>query len=156
MSRLDSSATPKSIHELINMLVQYEAMTHKSAPAVLIGEASTSKAKSKRVGRWKRKEGKEKVVTATPSAPSVPVAPVGKDKEKGKNNGLQQSRAHDVYIHCREKRGIGRGSAHNSSPTQVLERDRRLRKDEMVLRLGDGKAVAAEAIGSVNLAISDH
>ncbi|KAL0439930.1 UNVERIFIED_CONTAM: hypothetical protein Slati_2476000 [Sesamum latifolium] len=30
----------KSIHELINMLVQYEAMTHKSEPAVLIGEAS--------------------------------------------------------------------------------------------------------------------
>ncbi|KAL0285975.1 UNVERIFIED_CONTAM: hypothetical protein Sradi_7159200 [Sesamum radiatum] len=37
----------KSIHELINMLVQYEAMTHKSKPAVLVGEASTSKAKGK-------------------------------------------------------------------------------------------------------------
>ncbi|KAL0367508.1 UNVERIFIED_CONTAM: hypothetical protein Sradi_3640900 [Sesamum radiatum] len=29
----------KSIHELINMLVQYEAMTHKFEPAVLVGEA---------------------------------------------------------------------------------------------------------------------
>ncbi|KAL0442230.1 UNVERIFIED_CONTAM: hypothetical protein Sradi_0161900 [Sesamum radiatum] len=38
----------KSIHELINMLVQYEATTYKSAPAVLVGEASTSKAKGKR------------------------------------------------------------------------------------------------------------
>ncbi|KAL0445341.1 UNVERIFIED_CONTAM: hypothetical protein Slati_2256800 [Sesamum latifolium] len=37
----------KSIHELINMLVQYEAMTHKSESAVLVGEASTSKAKGK-------------------------------------------------------------------------------------------------------------
>ncbi|KAL0462610.1 UNVERIFIED_CONTAM: hypothetical protein Slati_0148600 [Sesamum latifolium] len=37
----------KSIHELINMLVQYEATTHKSAPAVLVGEALTSKAKGK-------------------------------------------------------------------------------------------------------------
>ncbi|KAL0293711.1 UNVERIFIED_CONTAM: hypothetical protein Sradi_6922200 [Sesamum radiatum] len=55
-----------SIHELINMLVQYEAMTYKSAPVVLVGEASTSKAKDKRAGRWKRKKGK--VFTATASA----------------------------------------------------------------------------------------
>ncbi|KAL0394576.1 UNVERIFIED_CONTAM: hypothetical protein Slati_4423800 [Sesamum latifolium] len=48
----------KSIHELINMLVQYEAMTHKSEPAVLVGEASTSKAKGKGARRWKRKKGK--------------------------------------------------------------------------------------------------
>ncbi|KAL0361242.1 UNVERIFIED_CONTAM: hypothetical protein Sradi_3808700 [Sesamum radiatum] len=32
----------KSIHDLINMLVQYEATTHKSEPAVLVREASTS------------------------------------------------------------------------------------------------------------------
>ncbi|KAL0439182.1 UNVERIFIED_CONTAM: hypothetical protein Slati_2401200 [Sesamum latifolium] len=37
----------KSIHESINMLVQYEATTHKSELAVLVGEASTSKAKGK-------------------------------------------------------------------------------------------------------------
>ncbi|KAL0427558.1 UNVERIFIED_CONTAM: hypothetical protein Slati_2930600 [Sesamum latifolium] len=37
----------KSIHELINMLVQYETTTHKSEPAVFVGEASTSKAKDK-------------------------------------------------------------------------------------------------------------
>ncbi|KAL0463051.1 UNVERIFIED_CONTAM: hypothetical protein Slati_0192700 [Sesamum latifolium] len=37
----------KSIHELINMLVQYEATTHKSEPAVLVGETSTSEAKGK-------------------------------------------------------------------------------------------------------------
>ncbi|KAK4391478.1 hypothetical protein Sango_1925600 [Sesamum angolense] len=43
----------KSINELINMLVQYEA-TKKSAPSVLIGEASTSKAKAKRAERWKK------------------------------------------------------------------------------------------------------
>ncbi|KAL0355562.1 UNVERIFIED_CONTAM: hypothetical protein Sradi_4003100 [Sesamum radiatum] len=54
------------------------------------------------------------------------------------------------------ERGIGRGTVHNSSPTQVLERSRKLSKDEMVLRLGDGKAVAAEAVGSLSLVISDH
>ncbi|KAL2235342.1 UNVERIFIED_CONTAM: hypothetical protein Sindi_1266400 [Sesamum indicum] len=44
MNRLE-----KSIHQLINILVQYEAMTHKSTSAVLVGEASTCKAKGKRV-----------------------------------------------------------------------------------------------------------
>ncbi|KAL0355563.1 UNVERIFIED_CONTAM: hypothetical protein Sradi_4003200 [Sesamum radiatum] len=46
----------KSIHELINMLVQYEATTYKSEPTVLVGEALTSKAKGKRAERWKRKK----------------------------------------------------------------------------------------------------
>ncbi|KAK4380815.1 hypothetical protein Sango_3028600 [Sesamum angolense] len=50
----------KSINELINMLIQYEATIKKFAPSVLIGEASTSKAKDKRVGYWKRKKGKAK------------------------------------------------------------------------------------------------
>ncbi|KAL0361628.1 UNVERIFIED_CONTAM: hypothetical protein Sradi_3847300 [Sesamum radiatum] len=42
----------KSIYELINILVQYKATTHKSEPAIC-GEASTSKAKGKgtRLGR---------------------------------------------------------------------------------------------------------
>ncbi|KAK4415004.1 Retrovirus-related Pol polyprotein from transposon TNT 1-94 [Sesamum alatum] len=39
---------------------------------------------------------------------------------------------------------------------QALQRSRRLTKDEMILRLGDGKAVAAEAVGSLELAISSH
>ncbi|KAL2248125.1 UNVERIFIED_CONTAM: hypothetical protein Sindi_2664800 [Sesamum indicum] len=55
----------KSIHKLINMLVQYEAMTHKSMSAVLVREASTSKAKGKRVERWKRKKGKGKAAGTT-------------------------------------------------------------------------------------------
>ncbi|KAL0411154.1 UNVERIFIED_CONTAM: hypothetical protein Slati_3705100 [Sesamum latifolium] len=55
-----------------------------------------------------------------------------------------------------KERGIERGSVHNSSPTQVLERSRRLSKDEMILRLGDGKAIAAEAVGSLRLVVSNH
>ncbi|KAL0463019.1 UNVERIFIED_CONTAM: hypothetical protein Slati_0189500 [Sesamum latifolium] len=54
-----------------------------------------------------------------------------------------------------KKRGIGRGSVHKSSPTQVLKRSRRLSKDEMILRLDDGKAVAAEAVGSLRLVVSN-
>ncbi|KAL0410984.1 UNVERIFIED_CONTAM: Retrovirus-related Pol polyprotein from transposon RE2 [Sesamum latifolium] len=50
-----------------------------------------------------------------------------------------------------KERSIGRGSAHNSSPTQVLERSTKLSKDEIILRLGDGKTIAAEAVGSLSL-----
>ncbi|KAL0282275.1 UNVERIFIED_CONTAM: hypothetical protein Sradi_7266400 [Sesamum radiatum] len=62
----------KDLHELINMLVQYEATIEKYAPSVLVGEASTSKAKGKGAGRWRRKKGKTESTTA--SAQSTPVA----------------------------------------------------------------------------------
>ncbi|KAL0411161.1 UNVERIFIED_CONTAM: hypothetical protein Slati_3705800 [Sesamum latifolium] len=91
----------KTIHELINMLVQYDATIYKSAPAVLVGEASTSKAKDKRVGRWKRKTGKGKVVVATASAKGAPAAPKGKGK--GKVGDSQRSKANDVCMHYQEK-----------------------------------------------------
>ncbi|KAL0413379.1 UNVERIFIED_CONTAM: Retrovirus-related Pol polyprotein from transposon TNT 1-94 [Sesamum radiatum] len=174
----------KSIHELINMLVQYEATTHKSEPSVLVGEASTSKAKGKGARRWKRKKGKGTAVTATASTGGAPVAPKGKGK--GKVGGSQQSRTNDVCIYCHGKghwkkecpqllshpgmfvveikmisnsaswildTGCG---AHICNNLQVLQRSRKLSKDEMVLRLGDGKAVAAEAIGSLSLVVSNH
>ncbi|KAL0361251.1 UNVERIFIED_CONTAM: hypothetical protein Sradi_3809600, partial [Sesamum radiatum] len=38
----------------------------------------------------------------------------------------------------------------------VLQRSRKLSKDEMILRLGDGKAVDAEAVESLRLVISSH
>ncbi|KAK4383227.1 hypothetical protein Sango_2796500 [Sesamum angolense] len=110
----------KSIHELINMLAQYKATTHKSGPTILVGEASTSKAKDKRVGRYKRMKGKGKVIAATASAEHAPTAPIGKGKGKGK----------------------------------VLERSRRLSKDEIILRMGNGKDVVAEAVGFSQLSYS--
>ncbi|KAL0448810.1 UNVERIFIED_CONTAM: hypothetical protein Slati_1437400 [Sesamum latifolium] len=176
----------KSINELINMLVQYEATTHKSVLAVLVREVSTSKAKAKRVGRWKRMKGMEKVIAAIASAEGAPAAPVGKGKGKGKVGGSQRSRANDIHMHCHGKghwkrlclqllsnpgmfmievnmitnviswvldTGCG---AHICNNLQVLERTKRLSRDEMILRLGDGKAVVAEAVGSLNLVISDY
>ncbi|KAL0411372.1 UNVERIFIED_CONTAM: hypothetical protein Slati_3726900 [Sesamum latifolium] len=112
----DMNGLEKSIHKLINMLVQYEAMTHKSELAVLVEEASTSKVKGKGARRWKRKKGKGTAVTATANTGGAPSA-APKENSKGK----------------------------------VLERSRRLIKDEMILRLDDGKAVAAEAMGSLRL-----
>ncbi|KAL0439273.1 UNVERIFIED_CONTAM: hypothetical protein Slati_2410300 [Sesamum latifolium] len=72
----------KSNHELINMLVQYEATTHKSEPAVLVGDASTSKEKGKGARRWKRKKGKGTTIKATASTGGAPAAPTGKGKGK--------------------------------------------------------------------------
>ncbi|KAL0440325.1 UNVERIFIED_CONTAM: hypothetical protein Slati_2515500 [Sesamum latifolium] len=37
----------KSIHELINMLVQYEVTSHKSEPAVLVGEGRPPRRKTR-------------------------------------------------------------------------------------------------------------
>ncbi|KAL0451445.1 UNVERIFIED_CONTAM: hypothetical protein Slati_1122600 [Sesamum latifolium] len=133
----------KSIHELINMLVQYEATTHKSEPAVLVGEASTSKAKGKgaRPGRGRRK--RERRSQPLP-APGVLLLLPRRERAKGRLWVLS-SRGQMMCAFIAMERGIGRGSVHNSSPT------RKLSKDEMILRLGDGKAVAAEAVGSLSL-----
>ncbi|KAL0301927.1 UNVERIFIED_CONTAM: hypothetical protein Sradi_6469500 [Sesamum radiatum] len=90
----------KFINELINMLVQYEATTYKFALAVLVEEASTSKAKAKRAERKKRTE---EAVAATASAAGAPTGPVRMGKEKLKVGGSQWSRANDVCMHCQEK-----------------------------------------------------
>ncbi|KAL0355590.1 UNVERIFIED_CONTAM: hypothetical protein Sradi_4005900 [Sesamum radiatum] len=150
----------KSIHELINMLVQYEATTHKFEPAILVGEASTSKAKGKGARRWKRKKGKGTAVTATASTRGAPpTAPKGNGK--GKIRGSQQSKANDVCMYCQGKGHWKRNYPQLlSNPgmfvVEVLQRSRRLSKDEIILRLDDGKAVAAEAMGSLRLVFSNH
>ncbi|KAL0392877.1 UNVERIFIED_CONTAM: hypothetical protein Sradi_2510500 [Sesamum radiatum] len=77
MSRLE-----KNLHELINMLVQYEATIEKSAPSVLVGEASTSKAKGKVVGCEKRKKDESSSTAASTS--SAPITPLSGGKGKRK------------------------------------------------------------------------
>ncbi|KAL0373383.1 UNVERIFIED_CONTAM: hypothetical protein Sradi_3254000 [Sesamum radiatum] len=72
----------KSIYKLINILVQYEATTHKFESAVLVGKVSTSKAKGKGARRWKRKKGKGTAITTTASTRGAPAAPMGKGKGK--------------------------------------------------------------------------
>ncbi|KAL0427488.1 UNVERIFIED_CONTAM: hypothetical protein Slati_2923600 [Sesamum latifolium] len=180
MNRLE-----KFIHELINMLVQYEATAHKSEPAVLVGEASTSKAKGKGARRWKKRRRARERRSQPLLAPEVlPSAP--KEKGKWKVGGSQRSKANDVCMHCQGKGhwkrecpqllsnpgmfvvGINMISnsaswvldtgcgAHICNDLQVLERSRRLSKDEMILRLGNGKAVVAEVVGSLRLVVSNH
>ncbi|KAL0395401.1 UNVERIFIED_CONTAM: hypothetical protein Slati_4506300, partial [Sesamum latifolium] len=101
----------KSIHELINMLVQYEAMTHKSEPAVLVGEASTSKAKGKGARRWKSKKGKGTTVTITASTGGAPVA----DRRARGRLRVLSGQGQMMCACIAKKMGIGRESVHNSS-----------------------------------------
>ncbi|KAL0456095.1 UNVERIFIED_CONTAM: hypothetical protein Slati_0948700 [Sesamum latifolium] len=54
----DMNRLEESLHELINMLVQYKTTIEKSAPSALMGETSTSKAKGKVSGREERKKDK--------------------------------------------------------------------------------------------------
>ncbi|KAK4400512.1 hypothetical protein Sango_1157300 [Sesamum angolense] len=95
----------KSINELINMLLQYEATTKKSTPFVVVGEASIYKAKGKRAGHWKRKndKAKAKAVIAAKDAKNALIAPLGMGKGKRKIDTQQQSRANNICAHCLEK-----------------------------------------------------
>ncbi|KAL0445697.1 UNVERIFIED_CONTAM: hypothetical protein Slati_1697600 [Sesamum latifolium] len=131
----------KDLHELINMLVQYEAMIEKSAPSVLVGEASTSKAKRKGAGRWRRKEVRQNQLLQALRELLLPRWVWA--KERGKrfdSHGLQK-----MFAFISVKRGIGRGSVLNSSLIKVVYRSRRLR--QTVLKLCNGRAVATMAVG---------
>ncbi|KAL0336651.1 UNVERIFIED_CONTAM: hypothetical protein Sradi_4877000 [Sesamum radiatum] len=94
------SGLEKNLHELINMLVQYEATIEKSTPSVLVGEASTSKANGKVAGCEKRK--KDETSSTAASTLSSPVTPLG--GSKGKRKRVRQSKMpNDVCIYCQEK-----------------------------------------------------
>ncbi|KAL0334058.1 UNVERIFIED_CONTAM: hypothetical protein Sangu_1562000 [Sesamum angustifolium] len=79
----------KSLHELINMLVQYETTIEKFAPLVLVGGVSTSKAKDKIVGREKKK--KDETSSTVASTSSTPVTPLGRGKGKRKGSSVKDS-----------------------------------------------------------------
>ncbi|KAL0290341.1 UNVERIFIED_CONTAM: hypothetical protein Sradi_7052400 [Sesamum radiatum] len=93
----------KSVNKLINMLVENEATTHKSAPAVLVRDVSTSKVKGKKTRRRKRKMREGKSIAATGSVTGAATALVGMGKGKGMVSGSQRSRANDVCMHCQGK-----------------------------------------------------
>ncbi|KAL0420816.1 UNVERIFIED_CONTAM: hypothetical protein Slati_3104500 [Sesamum latifolium] len=99
----------------------------------------------------KEEEGQENGGQGHCKHQRCPCCPDGK-RAKGRL-GVLSSQRQMMCVCIAKKRGIGRGSVHNSSPTQVLERSKKLSKDEMILRLDDGKAIAAEAMGSLSLVI---
>ncbi|KAL0288027.1 UNVERIFIED_CONTAM: hypothetical protein Sradi_7111000, partial [Sesamum radiatum] len=158
------------------------ATTKKSKPSVLVGKASTSKAKGKGARRWKNKKGKTKAAASTLSAP---IALMGMGKGKGKV-GSKPNKANNLYTLPGKKGHWKRECpklfssagtfvsevnmitnsaswvldtgcrAHICNDLQVLERSITLSRDNVVLKRGDGKAVAAEAVGIVHLVVSDQ
>ncbi|KAL0423332.1 UNVERIFIED_CONTAM: hypothetical protein Sradi_0868000 [Sesamum radiatum] len=90
-------------------------MIEKSAPTVLVGEASTFKAKSKVSEREKRKKGETFSTAASTS--SAPVTPLGGVNERGRGFVSQGFRMIFAFIAMR--RAIGRGSGLSSSPMKV-------------------------------------
>ncbi|KAL0317419.1 UNVERIFIED_CONTAM: hypothetical protein Sangu_2156200 [Sesamum angustifolium] len=105
----------KSLHELINMLVQYEAKIEKSTSSVLVGEASTSKAKGKIVEREKRKKNETSITAASTS--SAPITPLGGIKDRGRgfiSQGFQM-----MFASITERRAIRRGIVLSTFPMKV-------------------------------------
>ncbi|KAL0405237.1 UNVERIFIED_CONTAM: hypothetical protein Slati_3837600 [Sesamum latifolium] len=90
----------KSLHELINMLVQYKATIEKPVLLVLVGDASTSKAKDKVAGREKRKE--DETYSTAASTSSAHIIPLGGGKGMGRGF-VSQKIPNDACIYCREK-----------------------------------------------------
>ncbi|KAK4407821.1 hypothetical protein Sango_0363100 [Sesamum angolense] len=74
------------------------------------------------------------------------------EEEEGKGKG----KGHHSHCKSRGRPGVIEERAKEKGWLEVLETSKKLSKDEMILRLGDGKAVAAEAMGSINLVIGDH
>ncbi|KAL0448859.1 UNVERIFIED_CONTAM: hypothetical protein Slati_1442300 [Sesamum latifolium] len=105
--------------------------------------------KGKGARRWKRKKGKGTAVTATASTGGAPPA-ARRKRAKGRLGVLSGQR--QMMCACIAKeRGIGKRECPQLLSNPGAERSRRLSKAEMILRLGDGKAVAAEAVGSLRL-----
>ncbi|KAL0462826.1 UNVERIFIED_CONTAM: hypothetical protein Slati_0170200 [Sesamum latifolium] len=88
----------KSIHMLVNMLIQYEATSTSLHRSVCKRDFDLQ---GKRQESWmlKKEEGKGKAVTAIAIAPSAPAALVGMGKGKGNVGASQWSRTNDVCMH---------------------------------------------------------
>ncbi|KAL0282270.1 UNVERIFIED_CONTAM: hypothetical protein Sradi_7266500 [Sesamum radiatum] len=112
----------------------------------------TRKARAPDAGRGRRERERQSQPLL---APKVLLLLPRRERVKGRF-GVLCSRRQMMCACIPKERGTGRWSVHNSSPTQVLQRSRRLSKDKIILRLGDGKVVAAEAMGSLRLVVSNH
>ncbi|KAL0451407.1 UNVERIFIED_CONTAM: hypothetical protein Slati_1118800 [Sesamum latifolium] len=90
--------------------------------------------------RWNRKKGKRQRPLQALLALLLPQW--GLAKVKGRWVPSQSGQM--MYVCIAGKRAIGRGSAPSSSPVQVLKRSKKLSRDEVVLKVGNGKAVAVK------------
>ncbi|KAL0411218.1 UNVERIFIED_CONTAM: hypothetical protein Slati_3711500 [Sesamum latifolium] len=128
----------KDLHELINMLVQYEATIEKSAPSVLVGEASTSKAKGKGADTGGGRRVRQNQLLHALRALLLPRWAWA--KERGRRFGSHCFQK--MFALITMKRGIGRLISANG--LQVVNRSRRLR--QTVLKLSNGRVVATMVV----------
>ncbi|KAL0451492.1 UNVERIFIED_CONTAM: hypothetical protein Slati_1127300 [Sesamum latifolium] len=141
----------KDLHELINMLVQYEATIEKSAPSVLVREASTSKAKGKGPDAGGGRRVRQNQLLQALRALLLPRWAWA--KERGRqfdSHGFQK-----ICINCREKGHWKREypkllynqavNVISANSLQVVNRSRRLR--QTVLKLCNGMVVATMVVG---------
>ncbi|KAL0286812.1 UNVERIFIED_CONTAM: Retrovirus-related Pol polyprotein from transposon TNT 1-94 [Sesamum calycinum] len=85
------------------------------------------------------------------------------EKEEGGNEQGKEEDGYSAIVEGKRylrpfavRKGIGRGIVPIYLPIKVLQKSRNLSKDEVVLRLSNGKVVAAEAVGIINLVVSDR
>ncbi|KAL0298144.1 UNVERIFIED_CONTAM: hypothetical protein Sangu_3158300 [Sesamum angustifolium] len=139
----------KEVYTVPDRHIRYAAIKAFLGTKMIEGEASTSKTKGKRGGRWKRKKGKGKTIITTASCKGALTT------AKGKGKGIFVIEVNMIANTASWVLDTGCG-AHIYNDLQVLEKSRKLSKDEIILRLGGGKVIAAEAVGSLSLVISDH
>ncbi|KAK4382244.1 hypothetical protein Sango_2890600 [Sesamum angolense] len=109
------------------------------------------KARGPDAGRGRRERERSTEPLPAPRAPLLP------PMERAKGKGSPGMFVIEVNMITNAASWILDGcGAHICNNLQVLGRSRKLSKDEMILRLGDRKAVVAEAVGSLNLVIGDH
>ncbi|KAL0292717.1 UNVERIFIED_CONTAM: hypothetical protein Scaly_2580000 [Sesamum calycinum] len=84
------------------------------------------------------------------TAEGAPTTPTGKGKGKGKVRGYQRSKANDVCMHCQQN-GHWKRECPQLLSKPSAEKKQRLSKDKIILRMGNGKAVAAEAVWDLSV-----
>ncbi|KAL0319685.1 UNVERIFIED_CONTAM: hypothetical protein Sradi_5230000 [Sesamum radiatum] len=131
----------KDLHELINMLVQYEATIEKFSPSVLVGRLRPQKRTAKAPDAGGGRRVRQNQLLQALRALLLPRWVWAKERGKRFNShGLQK-----MFAFIAVKRGIERGSVLNSSLIKVVYRSRRLR--QTVLKLYNGRAVATMVVG---------
>ncbi|KAL0413375.1 UNVERIFIED_CONTAM: hypothetical protein Sradi_1539200 [Sesamum radiatum] len=136
MNRLD-----KDLHELINMLVQYETTIEKFAPSVFGRKLRPQKQKAKGLDAGGGRRVRQNQLLQALRALLLPRWAWANERgRRFDSHGFQKMFALIVV-----KRGIGRGSVLNSSLIKVVYKSRRLR--QTVLKLCNGRVVAAMVVG---------
>ncbi|KAL0439257.1 UNVERIFIED_CONTAM: hypothetical protein Slati_2408700 [Sesamum latifolium] len=116
----------KSINKLINMLVQYKTTIKKSTPSVLVGEASTFKAKGNRLDAGRKVRQRPKLSSQLKTLIVLLLFQRKLARERGRLV-LSNSQGQTISAPITVRKGIGRRIIPNSLPSKVLKRSKKLK-----------------------------